>query len=381
MSQAQTDPIAFSDSGTLAPGEIHVLPTQAGTIVASADVTLTDPGDLTPFIGTGVLDAYLASAAANGNATLTGSANLDNNTHLRTLGNADVEVIYTYHLAAPEANIQITPDALNVVGTEHTFTIAVTANPGEGSVSFNVPTVAFNQNPSSVGPVTLVGDTTNPDGTITRTWTETINSTTPGVFQATATDVVDFTFGGDTASTTVTTDGVGKDSGAAVKTYVDANIQISPAIATNKVGTAHTFTITVTALTAGTTPTFALPTIAFVGASPATVGPVTLVSEVGNVATYKFTINSAAPGTFVVNATDAVTFAGTGSLSVADTVTTNGAGSNSGPAVKIYTKTNPCPCPCPKPHPKPVCHPMPVCHPKPKHCPKVVAKTVAHKIG
>ena len=488
VSQTQTAPIGFSDSGVLLPGEVHTVPTQAGTITASTDTTLTNPGDLAAFIGSGFLAQYLSSSSAQGQAALTGSANLDNNTHLRTLGNANVEVIYTYHVnptisttqnpiialagstikdtatlaggstsddggedtavdaniggaitftlfdpnnsvvdtesvpvngngdystpvgfvainpglyhwvasysgdannspvesgaedepvAVVEASIQISPDGLNVVGTEHTFTISVTANPAGGLLSFNVPTVSFNQSPSSVGPVTLVGDVTNPDGSITRSWTETINSDVPGAFTATASDVVDFSFGGATVNATISTDGIGKDGGSAVKTYVDANICITPQVATNKVGAPHTFTITVTALTAGTTPTFALPTISFVGAAPGTVGPVTFVSQVGNVATYQFTINSLTPGVFVVNATDAISFAGTGNLTVADTVTTNGQGSNSLPAVKRYESI---PCPCP-PKPCKPCKPVhkPVCKPVNRG---TVCKTVAalHKV-
>ena len=68
-----------------------------------------------------------------------------------------------------------------------------------------------------------------------------INSNTAG--QVTAHAKVTLTVGG--VSLVRETDGVGNNSGDAVKTYVDANIAISPLTATNEVGTAHTFTVTV----------------------------------------------------------------------------------------------------------------------------------------
>src|SRR5206468_7884953 len=46
----------------------------------------------------------------------------------------------------------------------------------------------------------------------------------------------------DGRSITIATDGVADDSADAVKTFVDANIQISPLTATNEIGTPHTFT-------------------------------------------------------------------------------------------------------------------------------------------
>ena len=53
---------------------------------------------------------------------------------------------------------------------------------------------------------------------------------------------------GGSAPFTVATNGVAPNSADAVKTFVNANIQITPATATNPVGTNHVLTITVNAL-------------------------------------------------------------------------------------------------------------------------------------
>ena len=50
------------------------------------------------------------------------------------------------------------------------------------------------------------------------------------------------------ATITVSTDGVAAELGDAVKTFVDANIQITPATATNPIGTNHVLTVTVNAV-------------------------------------------------------------------------------------------------------------------------------------
>src|SRR5207249_1172058 len=79
------------------------------------------------------------------------------------------------------------------------------------------------------------------NGGNTATCTVTINSAVAQTFTANATAVVQI----GSASLTRTTDGLLGDSGPATKTYVDANINLSPASKTNAVGSAHTITATV----------------------------------------------------------------------------------------------------------------------------------------
>ena len=117
---------------------------------------------------------------------------------------------------------------------------------------------------------------------------------------------------------------------------VSARIAITPN-AVNAVGTAETFTITVTATPSATTPSFGTPTISY-SHQPDLLAPIsaTFVSQTSNVATYSVTINSDQVGTFVITATDMVTFTDSRGKQVIDTVTTNGSGGNSGPATKNY---------------------------------------------
>ena len=66
-----------------------------------------------------------------------------------------------------------------------------------------------------------------------------INSSTAGKVTAHASSTLSVA---GSAAFTVQTDGVAPNSGNAVKTYVDANIQITPATANNPVSTNHTLT-------------------------------------------------------------------------------------------------------------------------------------------
>src|SRR5205814_1125815 len=75
-----------------------------------------------------------------------------------------------------------------------------------------------------------------------------ITSATTGTNVDSATSSIPLTGDGSVARTTDSTAG---NSGPASKTWVDATIAITPATATNAVGTNHTLTITVTAV--GTT--------------------------------------------------------------------------------------------------------------------------------
>src|SRR5439155_11377702 len=85
-------------------------------------------------------------------------------------------------------------------------------------------------------------------GGATASCTVVITSAATGTTVVSATSSIPLTGDG---SVTRTTNGTAGNSGTASKTWVDATIAITPATATNAVGTNHTLTITVTAV--GTT--------------------------------------------------------------------------------------------------------------------------------
>ena len=136
-----------------------------------------------------------------------------------------------------DANIQITPlAATNEVGSAHTFTAHVNVNDGSGFVNAPANTVVSFTKVS--GPGSLSAATCNTVGT-TGECSITLNSTAPGVTTLRASTSVDV--GGLTLSR-ATADGHTGDSADAVKTFVDANIQITPPSAINPVGKNHTLT-------------------------------------------------------------------------------------------------------------------------------------------
>src|SRR4030095_1580459 len=121
------------------------------------------------------------------------------------------------------------------------------------------------------------------------------------------------------------------------KTWVDANIQITPATGTNAVGTNHTLTIAGTAVNGTITAGGGTATASI------TSGPGSFVG--GNTCTYAggaasasctVVITSAATGTTVVSATSNIPLAGDGSV----TRTTDGTAGNSGPASKTWVDAN-----------------------------------------
>ena len=149
-----------------------------------------------------------------------------------------------------DANVSITPSGVNAVGSAHTFTVTSVASPAGTTPSLTSLT-------PSVSPATTLIDNTCGSPTIsadgnTATCSFKINSSSVGTFTADATAVWGFTGTGTPSSATVTrstsgTSGPG-GSGSATKRFVDANIAITPASATNAVGTNHVLTITVNAL-------------------------------------------------------------------------------------------------------------------------------------
>jgi hypothetical protein len=143
--------------------------------------------------------------------------------------------------ATPAANIQITPNATNVVGASHTFTVHVNEDAlGNGNFqnASNTPvTVTLtNQNGAMNVPSTPLSGVTDAAGNFQVSF----SSTTAGQVIGNATATVNA--GG--VILMPSTDGVNGDSGPADKTFEDEVITITPN-ATNVVGAPHTFTATV----------------------------------------------------------------------------------------------------------------------------------------
>jgi uncharacterized repeat protein (TIGR01451 family) len=138
-------------------------------------------------------------------------------------------------LTVVDASIQLTPAAAtNEVGSPHTFTAHVSVNDGSGSANAPAGTVVNFTKLS--GPGSLEAASCSTAGA-TGDCSITLNSTSAGVLTLRAATAVGV--GGLTLNR-ATGDAIGADGGDAVKTYVDANIQITPATANNPIGTTHT---------------------------------------------------------------------------------------------------------------------------------------------
>src|SRR3954454_12471964 len=228
------------------------------------------------------------------------------------------------------ARISIAPTATNEVGHAHTFTVTLQKDVGAGFVAAAGETVTVTctasngATPTPAGPFT---GTTNASGQ----FQVTVNSPTPGKDTCHAASTL--TIG--SATFTVETDGSGLNSPDAVKTWVDANIQLTPATATNPVGTNHTLHCHINVNDGSGGP--------FVNAPAGTVCTVAILSGPGTPATQNCStvgttgscdavITSATPGTSTLQATTTVAVGG-----VSLTRTTGDANVGDGPnAVKNW---------------------------------------------
>ena len=147
------------------------------------------------------------------------------------------------------ARISIAPNATNAVGEPHTFTVTLEVDPGTGTfgpaAGEHVDVTLTDSNGAAhtapTGSCTNAGANTNAAGQCTITFSS------PSAGQVTAHATSTLSVNGS-APFTVATDGTAGNSGDAVKTFVNANIQINPPTATNPVGTTHVLTITVNAI-------------------------------------------------------------------------------------------------------------------------------------
>src|SRR5437870_1916062 len=241
-----------------------------------------------------------------------------------SLGDADT-VTCTYTNTKADANIQITPaTAVNAVGTNHTLTITVNSvntTLGSGTATASITS----------GPGSFVGSPTcsYTGGGSTASCTVVITSATTGTTVVSATSSIPLTGDG---SVTRTTDGTAGNSSPASKTWADATIAITPATATNAVGTNHTLTITVTAV--GTTLGDGTATARITSGPGSFVADSSTCSYTGGGSTASCTvvITSATTGTTVVSAASSIPLTGEGSVPR----TTDGTAGNSGPASKTW---------------------------------------------
>src|SRR5262249_10859036 len=140
----------------------------------------------------------------------------------------------------------------NEIGHSHTFTVTLEKDSGSGFGPAALEHVDVTLTPSggatlptaATGTCTNGGPNTNASGQCSITFVSPTAGKVTG--HATATLQV----GG--FPLTVSTDGTNGNSVDAVKTYVDANIQITPANATNRIGVQHTFTAHVNVNNGGT---------------------------------------------------------------------------------------------------------------------------------
>jgi hypothetical protein len=139
-------------------------------------------------------------------------------------------------------------------------------------------------------------------------------------------------------SVVLTTNGVGANSGPALKRFVDANIQITPATDTNPVGSPHVLTLHVNINRGDGAGYVSAPANTSVSASVAS-GPGTITGSpcvtVGATGTCTVTLNSSTPGTTVINGSVTLTIT-TPQGNVQLTRTTNGTAGNSVPAQKLW---------------------------------------------
>lgn len=142
-------------------------------------------------------------------------------------------------------HVTIDPTAVNEIGHQHVFTVTAYSIPNSTTTfdSIDVSVLDSGGNP----PGTMSTTCNNPTlstvaGADQASCTVTVDNTTPDVFTAGAT--VHLTVNG--FATSVSTNGVGLNSGPATKTYVSANIGLTPLTADDPVGDLHTITATVT---------------------------------------------------------------------------------------------------------------------------------------
>ncbi len=305
------DPHVFTGHVNVDPGTGFVN-APAGTLITFSIVS--GPGSLTP--------ASCTTIGTTGSCTVT----LNNTTAGTTIVNASTTVVVGGQtltrstgdgLAGDspnavktwvDANIQITPlTDTNAVGDPHVFTGHVNVNTGIGGY-VNAPAGTTINFSIVSGPGSLTPASCTTIGT-TGSCTVTLNSATAGVTTVrAATDVV---VGGLTLHR-ATGDSKAGDSADAVKTWVDANIQITPLVDTNAIGDPHVFTghVNINTGTGGFVNAPAGTTINFsILSGPGTLTPASCTT-IGTTGSCTVTLNNSTPGITTVQATTTIVVGG-----------------------------------------------------------------------
>ena len=247
------------------------------------------------------------------------------------LESADLKDVAGGYANLCDASIQIAPDDVNEVGDDHTFT--VTANQVVAGVAGPAPdgTIVSVTLTDSEGAVNAIStNTCAAPGTVGGTCTITFSSDSPGTVTGHASTTLNVL--GD--SLFVETDGVGSNSGDAMKHFVDASVTIA-ADDVNVVGNSHTFTVTVTpdAPTGVTVTSVSITPTGDTGDITAE----TCSTKTATALTCDITVNSTATGSASIGADVTVVFDDDSSTNTATVnVSTDGITPNSGPAVKHW---------------------------------------------
>ena len=221
-------PAQWGGSGNTRTCSFQISSSSAGTFVATADVSWkfddSDPG--------------ANPATVTVNRSTDGTHGSSNSVTKRFV----------------DANVSITPNAVNEVNHQHVFTITTNAipsgtTPSITSITPSITTAIPAANVTQSNTCNAQGIVLSNNGN-TATCRLTVNSSVAGVITANATSVWHFVDGDANANpasvdVTRTTDSTHSSSGPATKRFVDAYITIGPAEATNSVGEPHTFVVNV----------------------------------------------------------------------------------------------------------------------------------------
>ncbi len=255
-------------STTILAGANPVTTVAAGTTVHdSGSVTEDTANESPPPAGPGPVPTgnvtinFFSTGNCMGTVTDTGTATLDGSGNFNatampetpaTAGMYSFQATYngdSTYTASPasgceplqvvDANISLSPlSKTNAVGTSHTVTCTINQNTGSGFVA--APDGTECDWSITVGPNSgQSGHCNTTGGTCTFTYSDTGGAGTDTI-HATTTFLVD-----GLSLTRSTGDGVSNDGSNVSKTWVDANISLSPGTANNPVGTSHTVTCTI----------------------------------------------------------------------------------------------------------------------------------------
>jgi phosphoheptose isomerase len=349
--------ISISPNGTNRIGQSHVftahvdvndgsgagfVPAPAGTSISfsidSGPGSFTTPNPCTTTGATGSCQITLSSAVTGATsvsahtAVSVGSVSLTRATN-GTGGNSGPATKTWVN-----ARIHIAPNATNAVGQPHTFTVTLEKDVGDGNgfvpaagehVTVTLTDAGGAAHTAPTGSCTNAGANTDAAGQCTITFTSTSAGTVTG--HGTSTLSV-----AGSAPFTVATDGVAPNGPDAVKTFVDANIAITPTTASNPIGSNHVLTITVNAIGATIDPGPHTATASIVSGPGSFVGsPSCTYTGGAATASCTVTITSTTAGTTVVSATSNIPVAG---LAITRTTGTaqNTASGGSGNASKTW---------------------------------------------